>query len=403
MQKALKIAPGREKALLRHHPWVFSGALAQEPKDAPPGSIVEIVDGRGKFLGRGYYNLNSQIRARVLSFDPTEAIDEAFWRRRIEAAVRRRQRILHPERQTAARLVMSEADQLPGLIVDQYGDALVVQALTAGIDAHLEPIIFALIQATGARLVVERSDDAVRELEGLPNVSRVLHGTPPTAPIAILENGVKFGVDLTSGHKTGFYLDQRVNHERFRGLAAGASVLDCFAYTGGFGVCALAGGAKSVTFVDQSEGALEQAKDNVLRNGLDLGRCTFVHGNAFEILRKLRDERQSFDLVAMDPPKFAANGAQVDKAARGYKDVNLLAFKLLANEGALATFSCSGHVPPELFQKIIFGAAQDAHVPAQIQDRYFQADDHPVLLTVPETLYLKGFLLRAMPRREPAP
>jgi 23S rRNA (cytosine1962-C5)-methyltransferase len=398
----LTVLPGKEKPLLRHHPWIFSGAIKTEPKVAP-GSLVEVRDTRGRFLATAYYNAHSKIRARALSFTEGEVVDDAFFARRIAAAVARRQPVLARGDTTATRLVMSEADQLPGLIVDQYGDYLVVQALTAGIDRHLGAVTAGLRAATRAKGIYERSDDAVRELEGLPSYVRLLDGEePPAAGVEIRERGLVYSVDLVGGHKTGYYLDQRENHAAVREVAAGRDVLDCFCYTGGFSVSAAAGGAKSVLSIDASGPALGRVRTNLALNGFtgDAGSAGPAleqrEGNAFELLRTLRDQGRTFDLVVLDPPKFAAHAGQIDKAARGYKDVNLLAFKMLRPGGLLATFSCSGHVSPDLFQKIVFGAAADAGVEAQIVRHLYQADDHPVLLSFPESLYLKGLLCRVL-------
>jgi 23S rRNA (cytosine1962-C5)-methyltransferase len=394
----ITVRPGREKPLLQKHPWVFSGAILSEDKGIEPGQIVDIKDQGGRFLARGYANPKSKIRARALSFDPADRIDAGFFRRRIAQAVARRKSLLDPARQTAARLVMSEADLLPGLIVDRYGDWLVVQALTAGIDRHLEWIYAALKEEVPVKGIVERSDDAVRELEGLPQVARLVWGEePPRAGVPIKENGLDYVVDALVGHKTGFYLDQRTNHQKIRAHVQGKRVLDVFCYTGGFTLNAAAAGAKSVLSVDASEPALDKVRANLALNGFtDPSRYAQRCGNAFEILRDLEKQGESFDVVILDPPKFAASGAQVDKAARGYKDINLTAFKLLNKGGVLSTYSCSGHVSADLFQKIVFGAALDAGRDAQIIDFLYQADDHPVLLTFPESLYLKGLLCRVL-------
>jgi 23S rRNA (cytosine1962-C5)-methyltransferase len=386
---------GKDKPLRRHHPWVFSGAIAKMDQ-VEPGDLVDIVTDGGERLACAYANPHSQIRCRVISFDPDEAIDQKFWQARIDAAVARRQHLFTAD-QTAARLVMSEADQLPGMIVDRYGDYLVVQALTAGMACRVAELGPMLMRATGARGVYERSDDAVRELEGLSEQSGLLCGeAPPVGGIAIRENGIALAVDFVRGHKTGFYLDQRQNHLKIREYCAGARVLDAFAFTGGFAMNALKAGAKEVVSLDASATALDQLDANLVLNGWAKGAVHRDEGDAFVRLRALRDAGERFDVVVLDPPKFAAHAAQLDKAARGYKDVNLLAFKLLRPGGVLATFSCSGHVSLDLFQKIVFGAASDAGREAQIMAFGFQADDHPVLLSFPESLYLKGMFLRVL-------
>ncbi len=333
-----------------------------------------------------------------MTFEESDQVNEGFFRRKIAQAVGRRRTLLNPATQTAVRLVSSEADQLPGLIVDQYGEWLVVQALTAGIDRHLDWIYAALKAEVPCRGILERSDDAVRELEGLKVVARLVSGEePPATGVPILENGLKYVVDPLRGHKTGFYLDQRRNHHMIRAHAAGKRVLDVFCYTGGFTLNAAAAGAQSVLSVDGSEPALEKLRANLALNDFtDAGRYSQLCGNAFEVLRDLEKKGECFDLIILDPPKFAASGSQVDKAARGYKDINLLAFRMLNKGGVLSTYSCSGHISADLFQKIVFGAALDAGRDAQIIDYLHQADDHPVLLTFPESLYLKGLLCRVL-------
>ncbi|MCX6107028.1 MAG: class I SAM-dependent rRNA methyltransferase [Proteobacteria bacterium] len=394
---AIYIKQGREKPLRQRHPWVFSGAI-QRSDAAPPGAIVDILDYKGSFLARGYANPASKLTARALTWDPTETIDSAFWQRRVDAAIARRRPLLSAD-QTACRLIMSEADQLPGLIVDKYGEHLVIQALTAGIDRHIAPIVTALHNTLSPLTISERSDDSVRDLEGLPRINRLLHGSEAALnDVLIVEQGVNFRIDIGAGHKTGFYLDQRRNHTLIGSLASGRKVLDCFSYTGGFTMHAAKGGAASILSVDASEPALARLRENLSANGFAADDARFQQraGNAFEVLRDLVQSGERFDLITLDPPKFAASGGQVEKAARGYKDLNMLALKLLNPGGMLATFSCSGHISLDLYQKIVFGAAIDADRNAQITSYLFQADDHPVLLTFPESLYLKGLLCRVL-------
>ena len=338
---AIYIKQGREKPLRQRHPWVFSGAI-QRSDAAPPGAIVDILDHKGGFLARGYANPASKLTARALTWDPTETIDGEFWRRRIDAAIARRRPLLTPD-QTACRLIMSEADQLPGLIVDKYGDH---QALTAGIDRHIGPIVGALHNALSPFTISERSDDSVRDLEGLPRINRLLHGSEAALnDVLIREQGVNFRIDLGAGHKTGFYLDQRRNHTLIGSLAAGLKVLDCFSYTGGFTMHAAKGGAASVLSVDASEPSLARLRENLSANGFaaDDPRFQQKAGNAFEVLRDLLQSGERFDLITLDPPKFAASGGQVDKAARGYKDLNMLALKLLNPGGMLVVTLRSRH------------------------------------------------------------
>ncbi|MEP7083975.1 MAG: class I SAM-dependent methyltransferase [Betaproteobacteria bacterium] len=386
------LSPGREKSLLHRHPWVFSGAVASIQGDVTPGATVEVKAEDGRFLGRGAASPASQIRARIWTFDPAEAIDAAFFERRLRAALARRASMLTPEN-TAARLVHGESDGLPGLIVDRYADTLAVQILSAGAELWRETLFDLLAQITGCEQIYERSDVEVRTLEGLPARSGPVRGAAP-ADLAIVEHGLAYGVDIAAGQKTGFYLDQRDNRWTVEQLSAGREVLNCFGYTGGFALSALRGGAKSVLSVDSSADAVRGAQRNAARNGLDDGRAQWLEADVFKHLRLLRDQARQFDLIVLDPPKLAPTVQHVERAARAYKDINLLAFKLLRPAGLLATFSCSGGVGVELFQKIVAGAAVDARIDGQIIDRLGPSADHPVLLSFPEGDYLKGLLVR---------
>ena len=390
---ALTLKPGREKSVLRGHPWVFSGAVQRVEEDIPSGGTLDILDANGQFLARGFFSPHSQIRARIWSFED-EPVDEAFFRSRIRAALALRITCDLSSITDAVRLIYAESDGLPGLIVDRYGDTLVMQCLTAGVEARRETLADLLLQETGVSRIFERSDADVRELEGLPPRVGWLRGSSTAARFPITEHGLTFGVDLEFGHKTGFYLDQRSNRQEVRALAKGREVLDCFCYTGGFSVNALRGGAASVLAVDSSSDALQMAAENVRRNELPIEHFIGLDGDVFQVLRKFRDERRSFDMIILDPPKFAPTASQVEKAARGYKDINLLAFKLLRPEGILATFSCSGGVDVDLFQKIVASAALDAGVDGQIMMQLSQAPDHPVALNFPEGAYLKGLICR---------
>ncbi len=392
MQLTLK--PGREKSLLRRHPWIFSGAVARVQGDADTGDTVAVRAAGGEFLAWAAYSPVSQIRARVWSWDEPERIDRDFLRARLARALAARARLLSPEASDALRLVHGESDGLPGVIADRYGEVVVLQLLSAGAERWRAEIADSVRELTGCACVFERSDADVRELEGLPVRCGVLYGALPVAGVEIREHGLAYGVDVAEGHKTGFYLDQRDNRKRIGELARGREVLNCFCYTGGFTLNALAGGAESVLSVDSSAGALALAQDNLRRNDLDAARAEWQQADVFKHLRILRDQGRSFDLVVLDPPKFAPTAAFAEKAARGYKDINLLALKLLRSGGLLASFSCSGGVSAELFQKILAGAALDAGVDASIVGRFAAAADHPVLLSFPEGDYLKGLLLR---------
>lgn len=388
---SLVLKPGREKSLLRRHPWVFSGAIERLEGDPAPGETVELVSSNGHFLARAAYSPVSQIRARVWSFDPDEQVGPDLFRDRIRAALRARHAWYPAPDTDSLRLVYAESDGLPGLIVDRYGASLVIQCLTAGAEFWRETLADLLLAEAGVQQIFERSDADVRALEGLEVRVGALRGSPEPG-LTIMEGGSRYTIDLARGHKTGFYLDQRDNRRRVRELARGRDTLDCFCYTGGFTVNALAGGAKSVLAVDSSAEALDAAAKNLALNDLPLERAAFLEGDVFQVLRRLRDEARLFDLIVLDPPKFAATAAQADRAARGYKDINLLAFKLLRPGGLLVTFSCSGGVGADLFQKIVAGAALDAAVEAQIIEHLSQAPDHPVSLNFPEGAYLKGMV-----------
>lgn len=391
----LVLKPGREKSVLRRHPWIFSGAVQHVGEDAVSGGTLDVLSSKGLFLARGFYSPHSQIRARVWTFD-NEPVDVEFFRRRIRSALRSRDTWNLGRDTDALRLVHAESDGLPGLIVDRYAEVLVMQCLTAGVEYWHETLADLLLEETGLEVIYERSDADVRELEGLSPRSGLLRGSVSRGPLTIQEYGLKFLVDIEGGHKTGFYLDQRANRQHVRELAKDREVLDCFCYTGGFTVNALAGGAKSVLSVDASAEALSLVRENVRLNGLPEKDVDLLEGDVFHVLRRLRDEGRSFDMIVLDPPKFAPTAAQADKAARGYKDINLLAFKLLRPGGLLSTFSCSGGVDAALFQKIIASAALDAGVEAQMVEHLSQAVDHPVSLHFPEGTYLKGLICYKM-------
>ncbi|TAK66049.1 MAG: methyltransferase domain-containing protein [Betaproteobacteria bacterium] len=392
--KQLILKLGREKSLARRHPWIFSGALVRVEGDPDTGDTVAVRAAGGEFLAWAAYSPVSQIRARVWSWDEKERIDGDFLRARLRRALDVRKRLIAAEASDAMRIVHGESDGLPGVIADRYGEVVVLQLLSAGAERWRTELSDGVRELAGCACVFERSDADVRELEGLPVRSGVLQGALPAAGVHIREHGLVYGVDVAAGHKTGFYLDQRDNRKRIGELARGREVLNCFCYTGGFTLNALAGGAESVLSVDSSAGALAQARVNLERNDLDAARAEWQEADVFKYLRTLRDQGRSFDLIVLDPPKFAPTAAFAEKAARGYKDINLLALKLLRPGGLLASFSCSGGVSAELFQKILAGAALDAGVEASIVGHFAAAADHPVLLSFPEGDYLKGLLLR---------
>ena len=394
---AVFLKKGRDHSVRNRHPWIFSGAIDRLEGEAAPGDIVLVRDAAGEALGFGAYSPTSQIRIRMLTFDPkAELGDDLFLADALGRALRARERLLKTGAVNALRVVDADAALLPGATGDRYGDWYVGQFTTAGADRRKKLIATILLNLWPAKGFFERSVADSRQHEGLPASSGVLAGEEPPETIEIAENGCRYLVDVRAGHKTGFYLDQRDNRAAVAAYAAGRDVLNVFSYTGGFGVAALAAGAKSVTTVDISAPALELAKRNFALNGLP-DVAEFIEGNAFEVLRKFRDSRRSFDLVVLDPPKFADNKNRVMGALRGYKDLNLLAMKLLAPGGYLATFSCSGLVTPELFRKVVGEAAVDAKRDFQIVRSLRQATDHPESVFFPEGLYLKGLILRANP------
>jgi 23S rRNA (cytosine1962-C5)-methyltransferase len=389
---AVTLKAGRDKSLRERHPWIFSGAVETVDGDPGPGDTVEVRGHDGAVLAVAAWSPASQIRARVWSFVPS-VIDAAFFADRVRAAVALREGVLD-DANTACRLVHGESDALPGVIADRYGDTLVVQFTSAGAERWREAIVDALVAATGAANVVERSDAEVRRLEGLPPRTGVLRGTV-TGPVPMREDGLAYRVDVLAGQKTGFYLDQRDSRRRVRELARGRDVLNAFCYTGGFTLAALAGGARSVVSIDSSGDALALARENLAANpALPHRAAEWREADVFTELRDLRNRGTSFGMIVLDPPKFAPTAAHAPKAARAYKDINLLALKLLVPGGLLATFSCSGGVSADLFRKIVAGAAVDAKADAAVIGHFSASADHPVALAFPEGEYLKGLLVR---------
>ena len=392
----LILMPGKERsAFKQNHPWVFAGSVGRLEGRARAGDTVEVLADNLRPLGRAAYSPKSQIRARFWTFDAEESVDDAFFKRRVASAVARRQALPELRGQQGLRLIHAESDGLPGVIADQYGDTVVVQLTSAGADKWRNAIVAGLIKATGCARVYERSDSDVRRLEGLESATGWLHGAARDEPLTIIENGVKLAVDIAGGHKTGFYLDQRDNRLLLGQLAAGKDVLNCFCYTAGFSLQALAGGANSVLSMDSSGPALEQGKANLALNPqLPAERAQWQEADVFQALRDFRKAGRLFDLIVLDPPKFAPSAAHAESAARAYKDINLLGFRLLKPGGMLMTYSCSGGVGLELFQKIIADAAHDAGREARIVRRLAGAADHPIALNFPEGEYLKGLLVQ---------
>ena len=390
----ITLHPHRDFSVLRRHPWIFSGAVARVSGEPAAGETVRVLGADGTALGYGAFSPESQIRVRMWTFDVSQTVDEAFIHDRIRRAVGARALFLADDVTDAYRLAHAEADGLPGLVADRYGDWIVCQFSTAGAERWKREIVEALQACVPCRGVYERSDLDVREHEGLAPVTGVLAGEEPPERIQITEYGCRYGVDVRTGHKTGFYLDQRANRHLIKRYANGAEVLNAFSYTGGFGIAALAAGATRVTHVDLSESALDLARENAALNTCHVDPADFIRGNVFEELRTFRDRGRSFDLVVLDPPKFAETKGSLMKAARGYKDINLLGMKLLRPGGILATFSCSGLMTAELFHKVVSDASVDARRDIQVLQRLQQAEDHPEGLCFPEGLYLKGLLCR---------
>lgn len=392
-QPGIILKAGREKSLLRRHPWIFSGAIERVDGVPVSGDTLQVRDGAGNFLAWAAYNPDSQITARVWSWREAENIDAEFFRNKSSSALAARSGLNLSRNSNGMRLIHAESDGLPGLIVDQYGDVLVMQIGSSGAERWRDTVADILQELCKPACIYERSDSDSRALEGLELRNGVLRGTLPDA-VEVIENDLRFKVDVVAGQKTGFYLDQRDNRALTETLARDKDVLNCFCYTGGFSLYALRGGAKSVLSIDASGDALRIAAENLTSNGLDAARAEWLEADVFQALRTLRDQGRKFDLIILDPPKFAPTAAFAEKAARGYKDINLLGFKLLRPGGLLCTYSCSGGISEDLFQKIIAGAALDAGVDAQIIHHLHASADHPVLLSFPEGAYLKGLLLR---------
>lgn len=386
----LILKPGREKSLKRRHPWIFSGGIDRIEGNPQAGDAIVVCSADGAALAVAAYSPQSQIRARVWDWI-VQNIDAAFIAQRITRAAASRSTLLASVT-NGVRLVHGESDGLPGVVADRYGDTIVVQLLSTGAERWRDAIADALAGLSGVVRVIERSDADVRALEGLESRSGLLRGAKANGPVIVSEHGLKFSVDAEQGHKTGFYLDQRDNRLALRNMARGKTVLDCFCYSGGFALNAMAGGAAAVMAIDSSNPALQAAQANAALNRLN--SIEWLEADVFKTLRLFRDAGRTFDLIVLDPPKLAPTAAHAEKAARAYKDINLLGFKLLNPGGVLMTYSCSGGISQDLFQKIVAGAALDAGVDARIERWLHGAEDHPVALNFPEGEYLKGLLLR---------
>ena len=389
--KTIRLRAGKERSLLRRHPWIFESAIAKGTADA--GETVRVESDQAQFLGWAAFSPNSKIRARVWSFDETQRIDASFFIATSAYAVSTRSRF--DIKSNAMRLIHGESDGLPGLIVDRYGDTLVAQFTSAGVDRWKDVIADALLSATGLTRLYERSDASSRTLEGLPEATGWLRGQGDVELI-LQEHNWQLAVNIADGHKTGFYLDQRDSRKRFADYARRLQfqrVLNCYCYTGGFTVAALTGGAAHVTSIDSSGPAIEKAAANVALNGFDASRATFMDADVNASLRQFIEQGRTFDAIVLDPPKFAPTVAHADRAARAYKDINRLAFKLLEPGGVLFTYSCSGGINADLFHKIVASAGCDAGVDGFIHERMGGAPDHPMTINFPEGEYLKGLVV----------
>ncbi len=393
--KTIRLRDGKERSLLRRHPWIFDGAIAKGGGDA--GETVRVESHAGQFLGWAAFSPSSKIRARVWSFDEAQRIDASFFVARIAQAIRARD--LFDIKSDGRRLVHGESDGLPGLVVDRYADTLVAQFSSCGAERWKSVIAEALLAQTGLSRLYERSDASVRSLEGLPEATGWLAGSGDTG-LTITEHDWKLSLDIAEGHKTGFYLDQRDSRQKFAAYTRRLRferVLNCYCYTGGFTVAALAGGAGHVTSIDSSGPAIERAKANVALNGFDAGRTTMLDADVNASLRQYQKEGQTFDAIVLDPPKFAPTVTHAERAARAYKDINRLALSILAPGGVLFTYSCSGGISADLFHKIVASAGTDAGVDAFISERLGGAPDHPMTVAFPEGEYLKGLVLIKRP------
>ena len=389
----IQLKAGREKSLARMHPWIFSGAIGRVAGRPEAGSTVRVSSSSGEFLAYAAYSPASQIRARAWTFDPARSVDEAFIRQRISSAVDMRRQLGLLDERGACRLVFSESDGLPGLVVDAYAGHLVCQFLSAGAEFWRDAIIRGLEECLSPRSMHERSEAGVRRKEGLDARRGLLRGEAPDGPVGFMVSGMRLLIDLGEGQKTGAYLDQQLNHPRVAGYAKDGKALDAYSYSGGFAIAALRHGANSATLIDSSADALKLAERQAVLNEVE-SRCRYVNGNVPEELRKMRDAGERFDLVVLDPPKFVHTAAQLKSGTRGYNEINRLALGLIRSGGVLATFSCSGHVDATLFRKIVAGAALDAGRDVQIIEQLAQGFDHPIAPSFPEGEYLKGLIAR---------
>lgn len=383
---------GKETILNSKHPWIFSGAIDRIDEVSENGQLVIISSYNGQDLAIGSFSKSSQISVRIWSFNPSIQIDKSFFKERFYNALQLRKSFLNLNKTNAFRIINSESDLFPGLIVDYYAGYYVVQFLSTGTEFFREQIIEIISEQKDCLGIYERSDTDSRKKENLPIQSKHLYGNLIPEKVLFIENGINFFADLVNGHKTGFYLDQRENRQLVKSFSDGKNVLNCFSYTGAFSVYALKGNASFVTNIDSSDLALKLLTENHSINNISSNQYEKIEGDVFKVLRNFRDEDRKFDLIILDPPKFADSASNINKAARGYKDINLLAMKILNPDGFLFTFSCSGHISRELFQKIISDAALDSEREVKFLSFLGQANDHPILSSFPEGNYLKGLI-----------
>ncbi|CAM2946988.1 class I SAM-dependent methyltransferase [Vibrio rarus] len=395
MSASIKLAKGRDKSVRRRHPWIFSRGIETVTGEPQLGDTVDVYAHNGQWLAKAAYSPHSQIRARVWTFTK-QNIDSAFFVQRIQQAQLLREECIRDGELTGYRLIAAESDSMPGVTIDKYQNYLVCQLLSAGAEKQKDNIVQALVECFPDCSIYERSDVAVRKKEGLEERVGLLHGDEPTAPIVIEENGVKIQVDIKTGHKTGFYLDQRDSRQHSMKYVKGKQVLNCFSYTGGFGLYALKAGAERVINVDVSQPALDIAKQNAQLNGFNIKKAVFLNADVFKILREYRDQGTQFDVVIMDPPKMVSSKNNLTSGARGYKDLNMLAIQILKPGGTLLTYSCSGLMEASLFQKIIADAALDAGREVKFIESFTQSRDHLFDTAYPEGLYLKGFAAKVL-------